>query len=250
MEQVITKDYLEHEYLANQKSFADIAKDLGTYTNRVYRLAKKFEIPIRPKSESQKLVLSQGKKPHPTAGRKMSDKTKELISNKVSERWASLSDEEKAEISKQKKETWNRLSEAEKQDFFQKGIKAVLESAKSGSKLEKWLYQELTKNGYKVDFHKEQKLMNERLQIDLYLPKLGVAIEVDGPSHFEAVWGEKAFNRNVRADQEKTGLLLSKGLRIIRIKNVKCFSQKFKRDTLSKLLNALQTPTPEKYTEI
>lgn len=79
-------------------------------------------------------------------------------------------------------------------------------------------------DGYKVDFHKEQMLLNTKLQIDLFLPELNVAIEVDGPSHFLPVWGEDALQRNIKYDNKKSGLILGKGLVLIRIKQLSDFS--------------------------
>jgi very-short-patch-repair endonuclease len=76
-----------------------------------------------------------------------------------------------------------------------------------------------------VEFHKEYSLLNTKLQIDLFIPKLNVAIEVDGPSHFEPVWGNDALKRNKKYDDKKTGLIIGKGLYLIRIKQTKDFSQ-------------------------
>jgi very-short-patch-repair endonuclease len=47
---------------------------------------------------------------------------------------------------------------------------------------------------------------------------MNVAIEIDGPSHFLPVWGDDALKRNQKYDQKKTGLLLGKGLSLIRVK--------------------------------
>jgi very-short-patch-repair endonuclease len=63
------------------------------------------------------------------------------------------------------------------------------------------------------------------LQIDLFLPKLNVAIEVDGLSHFEPVWGSETLKRNQKYDNKKTGLILGKGLVLVRIKQFKDFSK-------------------------
>ena len=83
-------------------------------------------------------------------------------------------------------------------------------------------------------------LLNERLHIDLFLPDISTAIEVDGPSHFEPVWGDEALSRTQRSDQQKTGLLLSSGFVLIRVKQTKGLSEKYKRETLSKILSELK----------
>ena len=80
------------------------------------------------------------------------------------------------------------------------------------------------KDGWLVEFHKEQSILNTKLQIDLFIPKLNVAIEVDGPSHFEPVWGDDSLQKNKKYDNKKTGLIIGKGLYLIRIKQSKDFS--------------------------
>ena len=47
-----------------------------------------------------------------------------------------------------------------------------------GPKLEHYILQSLIKDGYKVDFHKEQVLSNTKLQIDLFLPTMNVAMRL------------------------------------------------------------------------
>jgi very-short-patch-repair endonuclease len=46
-------------------------------------------------------------------------------------------------------------------------------------------------------------------------------IEVDGPSHFLPVWGEDRLQKQMKADLDKNGLILSKGFVMIRIKALK-----------------------------
>ena len=98
----------------------------------------------------------------------------------------------------------------------------------------------MTIEGYRVEFHKEHMLVNERLEIDLFIPELSVAIEGDGPSHFEPVWGEEALEKTQSSDRQKSGLILSMGLVLIRIKHTKGLSEKYKRETLADLKNELE----------
>ena len=75
---------------------------------------------------------------------------------------------------------------------------------------------------------------------------MSTAIEIDGPSHFEPVWGEEALSRTQKADQQKTGLLLSNGFVLIRVKQQKGLSEKYKREILSKIVSIL-TDINKKY---
>ena len=116
------------------------------------------------------------------------------------------------------------MSDEDKKAMQQAANEAVRLASKNGSKLEKFIFSGLVDAGYRVEFHKEESLVNTILQIDLFLPELKTAIEIDGPSHFLPVWGEKTLKRNKTYDSKKEGLLLGKGLALIRVKQTKDFS--------------------------
>jgi very-short-patch-repair endonuclease len=219
------KDLLIKEYEINKKSFGHIAQELGTYANQVRRDAIKYNIKIRDKSEAQKNALSSGKIQHPTKGKERSEKTKNKIGHSVLKSWENLSEKELKQRKEKAKLNWDNKTEEEKEFILREANIAVREASKKGSKLENFLFQKLLANGYNVDFHKEQSILNTKLQIDLFLPKHNIAIEVDGPSHFEPVWGDDSLKRNKKYDDKKTGLILGKGLYLIRIKQSKDFSK-------------------------
>jgi very-short-patch-repair endonuclease len=233
-------DILTKEYIDNKKSFADIAIAYNTYPNKVRRDAKKLGIAIRDKSEAQSNALKNGRHSHPTKGKKRSDETKSKIGLSVMNSWDSLSDKELKQRKNKSKLAWQSLDEDHKDNMIQSANKAVRESSKLGSKLEKYLLNELLSNGYLVEFHKEQILSNTKLQIDLFLPTIGVAIEVDGPSHFLPVWGEDVLNRNKKYDSKKTGLIIGKGLSLIRIKQTHDYSKTRAGMVYSKLVGAIE----------
>jgi len=218
-------EFLKEQYENNKKSFQDIAKMTGTYANRLRRDAIKFKIKIRDKSEAQKNALKSGRVDHPTKGKERSENTKNKIGLSVLESWEKLSDSELQKRKDKARDNWNSLDENEQEEILKKANEAVRESSKSGSKLEKYLLTELLRDGHSVEFHKEQNLANTKLQIDLFIPKLSIAIEVDGPSHFEPVWGDDVLKRNKSYDNKKSGLILGKGLVLIRIKQSKDYSK-------------------------
>lgn len=206
------------------KSFADIADAWSTYPNKVRRDAKRFKISIRNKSEAQKNALHTGKHKHPTKGQERSSDTKNKIGLGVLNAWETLDDQELDSRKAKAKANWDKLDQNQKQNMQQAAMVAIRESSKVGSKLEKFLLQKLLSAGFHVDFHKEQSLVTTKLQIDLFLPSMGTAIEVDGPSHFEPVWGEQSLKRNIQYDKKKEGLITGKGWHLIRIKQTKDFS--------------------------
>lgn len=219
------RELLQNLYIKENKSFADIATDCGTYPNKIRRDAIALQIPIRDKSAAQKNALNTGKHQHPTKGKERSQTEKNKIGMGVMKAWDGL-DEQTLQNRKQKsKELWENLDEDTKQNMIRLANEAVRNTSKVGSKLEKFLLDQLLQDGYKVDFHKEQSLLTTKLQIDLFLPSMNTAIEIDGPSHFLPVWGEDALAKNISYDNKKEGLIIGKGLVLIRIKQSRDFSK-------------------------
>ena len=240
---------LKKEYEKNHKSFQDIAKEYGTYANKIRRDAIKFKISIRDKSEAQKNALNTGKASHPTEGKTRTEKTKTKIGLSVMKSWEDLDETELQKRKDTARQNWETLSDDAKSEILKKANNAVRVASKTGSRLEKYLLDRLLKDGYKVDFHKEQMLANTKLQIDLFLPTLNVAIEVDGLSHFEPVWGEETLKKNKGYDNKKTGLILGKGLVLIRVKQLRDFSSSrasLLYDKLKNILSDIQIKFPDK----
>jgi very-short-patch-repair endonuclease len=233
------KNFLIQRYEQNNQSFQDIAKECGTYANKVRRDAIKYGIKIRDKSSAQKNALKTGKATHPTKGVSRSEETKNKIGLSVMQSWGAIDDKTLQKRKDTARKNWENLSDDTKENILREANAAVRESSKKGSKLERFLLSCLIKDGYKVDFHKEQSLLNTKLQIDLFLPTLNIAIEVDGPSHFKPVWGQENLKRNKGYDNKKTGLILGKGLVLIRIKQTKDFSKARAQTIYNQLKNEL-----------
>ena len=237
--QSLTKEFLVKEYLVNKRSFADIAKQLGTYPNKIRRQAILMGIEPRDKKKAQTEALKSGRHKHPTKGTKRNSSVKEKISESMGKVWEKMDKKERSRRSDIGKEQWNEMSVEKRKEFHKRSHEAIRKSSKEGSKLEKYLLGRLTEDGFRVDFHKEHAVVNERLQIDLFLPELNVAIEVDGPSHFKPVWGEDALAKTQKSDAQKNGLLISRGTAVIRVRQEKCLSQKYQRDIYKKLSESL-----------
>lgn len=241
------KQILQKYYIEQKKSLGEIAKLFDTYANKIRRDAIKLKIKIRDKSEAQKNALHSGKSDHPTQGKKRPDKVKQKIGLSVLHSWANLDDTEIEHRKNKARINWENKSDNEKADILRQANAAVREAGKTGSKLERFLFNKLLESGLNVEFHKEQSILNTKLQIDLFIPKLNVAIEVDGPSHFEPVWGDDALKRNRKYDDKKTGLILGKGLYLIRIKQNKDFSKSrglLILDKLQKILDDIKNNKP------
>lgn len=215
---------LKELYILHKLSFADIAKKYKTYPNRIRRDAQKFNIEARNKSEAQSNAINTGKHKHPTKGTTRSDETKQKIGKSVLNSWENLSSSELKKRKLKAKINWENKDEEEKKHMQRSAINAVRETSKTGSKLEKYIHKKLLSSGYKVEFHKEQSLVNTKLQLDLFLPSINTVIEIDGPSHFAPVWGGEALKKNITYDKKKEGLITGRGWHLIRVKQTKDFS--------------------------
>lgn len=220
-------------------SIPEIAKLCNTYPNKIRRMLHKCGYTTRSRSEAQTLAIAQGRHPHPTKGTKRSTDTKIAISEAVSKVWNNLTVEEQQRRSQLGKDQWNAMSKLEQQLLRDKANDGIRKAAKHGSKLERYILTELLALGYIVDFHREQMVKNEKLQVDLFLPKLHVVIEIDGPSHFMPIWGEEMLQKSQAADLQKDGLLLDMGYCVLRVQQRKGLSDKYKRDILQIITETL-----------
>lgn len=218
------KDLLQEHYAEKSKSFADISKEYDTYSNKLRRDAIKFNIKIRTKSEAQSNALKTGKSKHPTKGKERGTEVKEKIGMSVLKSWENLDEASLKKRKEDSKTRWEKLDDLKKEEMLTQANAAVRLTSKNGSKLEKYILNDLLAAGFRVEFHKEQTLSNTKLQLDLFLPEIGLAIEVDGPSHFEPVWGKDSLEKNKKYDNKKNGLIIGKGLFLVRVKQTKDFS--------------------------
>ena len=248
--------YYKTSYITNNQSWGEIAKNLETYPNKVRRDATKLGVVSRDKSQAQKTAIQQGRHEHPTAGKKQSDITKMKISESQGKVWDSMTEEERQYRSKIGNESWNKKTEEEKAEFFKKSTQAIQEASRNGSKMERYIFEHLTKLGYKVDKHREFLVQNEKFHIDLYIPSCRLAIEVDGPMHFEPVFGEERLKKRQAADSQKNGLILSSGMVLLRVKLLKRESQRYFRqisEQIQEVISNIETEFPkenERYYEI
>ena len=154
--------------------------------------------------------------------------------------WENMSEEERDRRIALAKKQWEEMTENEKSELRSMAAEAVRRASQEGSKIEKFLKEGLTSEGYDVIFHMKGLIPAENLEVDLFVPSLKTAIEIDGPAHFLPIWGEDSLQKNIRSDAKKSGLILSKGYCMIRVKQInKNVSEKSKRKTLALILTEL-----------
>jgi len=223
------------------KSPYEISDELGTYPNKIRRILKALGEPIRTKGEAQSAAIASGRHCHPTKGRERGKQTKEKISEGVYSHWKNMDEEERTRRVDMAKEQWVNMTDVQKATLKDESAKAIRTASKEGSKLEIFLRKSLTEAGFPVIFHKKGLIPSQSLEIDLFMPTLNVAIEIDGPSHFLPIWGEERLRKHITSDAKKAGLLLSHGYILIRVKCTRTnISEKYKRDVSDMLITALE----------
>lgn len=246
----MNEKYIIKLYSENKKSMQEIAEILNTYPNKIRRILLKNNVEIMTRSEAQSNALKNGRSKIPTFGKKRTKEEKLKISKRLQERWNNLDDKEYEECVERAKQRWAKIPADKKRAMSVAAIDAIRKAGKEGSKLEKFLSFELEKLGYKIETHKKNLLVNENLEIDMYFPDLKAIIEIDGPSHFLPIWGDEKLQKQIKADQHKTGLILNKGFAIIRIKNLSDSLSMIKQEELKnkiiELLERFKNKFPEK----
>lgn len=210
------KKFYDSEYVKNNKGVRQIAREQNTYPTKIYRELKKLGYAIKGKAEIQKERLKTI--PHPTEGRKRTEKEKRNIGKAVSDSWKKLPrDEILKRINNLK--CFGKMSKKEEAAIRKLATQEIHRAAKRGSKIERFFLDKLTNRGYNVVWHKEIP-HKEKLVVDLYLPEHKIVIEVDGVSHFEPIWGEDKLKQQIKSDKEKNGILTSYGISVIRFRTM------------------------------
>lgn len=232
------KDKIIKLYVKEQKSSYEIAEALDTYSTKILRALDFLGIEKRSYSQAQKNSLNTGRTVHPTKGKQLKEEHKKRIGTQRARAWANLSPEEKQRLSQIGKDLWNQKPESEKEEMRRMALEAVREASKSGSKTERHLNNSLTQKGYSVVFHKTGLVSGSKLEVDLFLPEIKTAIEIDGPGHFLPIWGEEKLQKQQSSDIIKQGILLDHGYVILRIRQI---DKSISMTRMNKLLEVVLT---------
>ena len=234
------KEFLIEQYVNKKRSTYEIAQDLKTYPNKVRRALKSLGIDLRDKSQAQSVAIASGRHEHPTKGKVRTEAEKVAISDGMHSYWKNMEDEERDRRSELSKKQWASMSDEDKANLRRMAAEAVRRASKEGSKIEKFLYEGLTEKGYAPIFHKKGLIPNENMEVDIFVPSLKTAIEIDGPAHFLPIWGEESLQKHIRADAIKAGSFINRGFVVLRVKNlIRNLSSKNMRDVLDLVVDAL-----------
>lgn len=212
---------IKTEHIDGSMSIRRMAEKYGTYPNKIARDAKRLGMNIDNKSAAQKKVLKFGLSKHPTEGKERSLDEKRLIAKNRREAWDNLSETEKASESKRLKKMYQD-QEVKMHESPMKIVK-LREAAQSGSKLEVYVFERLKEEFGGVIHQMEDVFSGQSFHIDIFISP-NIAIEIDGPSHYKAIWGKEKLKVSKDKDFRKSAACLSKGYYFISVINDRAFS--------------------------
>lgn len=202
-------------------SMRKVASALKVPLATLSRFMKKHGISSRDKTQAQKNFLRDHD--HQMTGRNHTEATRRKISRGLGEFWNGLSEEEtialKRKIGSAWKRKWEGMSDAERSAMMEELSNKAKEAQGEGSRLERFIAEELRKRGYTVEERSTNYTAGKSFEVDIALPTERIAIEVDGPTHFMPIYGEDHLAQQQARDARKDELVQSTGYSVLRIRD-------------------------------
>lgn len=83
------------------------------------------------------------------------------------------------------------------------------------SKLEIWLEEKINKLYPGIAVFNDRKAI--RSELDIYFPGLKIAIEINGPTHYRAIYGSASLKKTQRNDKSKATKCINHGIKLYSI---------------------------------
>ena len=217
----INEQIVRELYLEQGLSMRVVAKKVGVPLATLSRFMKRTGISARSKGEAQKNYLKEHD--HQMKGRKHSDETKKKISHSLGDFWDSLDDEQREEVKRKIGSAWQRkwagMSDQERKLMMEGLATKAKEAQGNGSRLERFIAEELRKRGYTVEERSTNYTSGKDFEVDLALPKERIAIEVDGPTHFLPIYGDDHLAQQQERDSRKDDQVNAVGYNMLRVRD-------------------------------
>lgn len=211
-------DQLRHMYVNEMLSTYQIAEKLRSTPYQVRKALLHAGVELRSRGEATKVALDSGRMKHPTRGRKRTSREKDVISIEVQKSWSKKPADKRESHAKLARERYAGLGEGGQQRLQKMAGDGIREAARKGSRLERAVLEHLRRSGHDVAWQAELTAGGSPLKVDVLVRDARCAVEVDGPSHHEPVWGEEQLSKARAADNKKNGLLVGAGWRVIRLR--------------------------------
>lgn len=222
-------DFMMKHHTEN-KSIRLLAKEAGVHPNQLRRAMIRAKIEIKTRSQSLKDGYENG--------------------TLVARKGFNISEAHKLAVSKANKgkvmglrnTTNNFILNPKRQEAVRgKSASKNREAAKKGSKFERMLIDNLKGLGYNV----EAQYALDDYRIDLYLSAYNLAIEIDGLSHRQPIYGPDKLENSKAKDKAKDEAMKQKGMTIIRIldnqRGVSQYNVRVVSDFIVETIKMLQT---------
>ncbi len=209
----------------------DIAEKISSTYSVVRRILLNAGVSLRSISQAREVSLEKGKSKMPAFTKKHTEETKKAISDKVSKFWE---DPEKLKShSKQAAERWHAVDDTQREEFLSKAWLGMRKAAEEGSRIERDLLSFFSSKYQRVSAHvplqeivlhvseEHQKTHVDLLIRDDFFASLGFSgcvVEVDGPTHFEPIWGEENLTKTQKTDIHKNTVLSKANFLIVRVR--------------------------------
>lgn len=194
-------DFMMKHHTEN-KSVRALAGEAGVHPNQLRRAMIRAGIEIKSRSQSLKDGYENGTLVS-RSGFKISEDHKVAISKA-----------NKGKVMGLRNTTNNFITNPKlKQAIRDKSASKNREAAKKGSKFERSLIDSLRTLGYNVE---GQYALGD-YRIDLYLSAYNLAIEIDGASHRQPIYGPDKLENSKAKDKAKDEAMKQKGMTIVRI---------------------------------
>jgi len=208
-------------YLNEGLSMRKLVKELNVPLATLSRFMKKHGIVARGKGEAQKNYLKEHD--HQMKGHKHTAETKQQISMSLGDFWEKLTDDEREKIKRKIGSAWKRkwesMSDQQRKLMMEELSSKAKHSQGKGSRLERFIAEELRNRGYVVEERSTGYTVGKDFEVDLALPNEMIAIEVDGPTHYLPIYGEKHLENQQARDARKDDMINSTGYNVLRIRD-------------------------------
>lgn len=198
--------WMYNKYVVQRLDTVDIANILRTYKERVRLALTKLGIPRRNTFEKQQLNVKKGKIKPPTKGRHRTEKEKYNIALGTMIGCTNMSDEAKAAKREFCRKRWNNFTQEYKLHIRKLASQGLNKTTRNGSKIEKFLRQNLLKSGNIVEYHVVYDFDDKNYKIDIVLPEFLLAIDIVSPQFL-----------NKKPPIDNTYILMKNGFNIVRL---------------------------------
>jgi hypothetical protein len=206
----LTREFLEREYWANEKSPRQIAAETGLNINRVRRELRRHWDKLRTRAEAQAAAIRQGRHKHPTKGQPCSDERRLSISRTLVGQCMQATDRRRRAWSEAGKKAWEGKNSAQRRRVARRGNRALQAVTKTGSRAERLLAEGLRRAGYEV--------LQRDVHADLLLPEIRAAVWVEGAPTYLPIWGEEALEAARERAAEKRTKARQAGFHVVRVR--------------------------------